>query len=144
MGTKTITVMANMGSGCAITADIREHHVVIDQPTANGGGNQGPTPLEYFLFSLAGCIGSIGHIAAGQQKIDLRAMSIKVEADLNSMGLLGKPTEDRTGFQQIRVEATIDADLTDAEKLLFLNEVCERCPLHDNIKLATDVVHCLV
>ena len=144
MGTKTIIVMANMGSGCAITADIREHHVVIDQPTANGGGNQGPTPLEYFLFSLAGCIGSIGHIAAGQQKIDLRAMSIKVEADLNSMGLLGKPTEDRTGFQQIRVEATIDADLTDAEKLAFLNEVCERCPLHDNIKLATDVVHCLV
>ena len=71
-------------------------------------------------------------------------MEIKVEADLNPMGLMGRPTDDRVGFQQLRVEAVIDADLTEAEKQVFLDEVCDRCPLHDNIKLATEVIHALV
>ncbi len=143
MPSKTVAITANMGQGWAVTADIRDHKVVIDQPTAGGGTNEGPTPLEFFLFSLAGCIGTIGRIAAGQQKIELRGMEVRVEADLNPMGLMGKPTEDRAGFQQIRVEAEIDADMTEAEKKAFLDEVCDRCPLHDNIKLATEVVHSL-
>lgn len=144
MSSKTISVTANMGQGWAINADIRGHHVVIDQPQASGGTNEGPTPLEFFLFSLAGCIGSIARIAASQQKIALRSMEVKVDADLNPMGLMGKPTDDRVGFQQLRVEAQIDADLTDEQKQVFLDEVCDRCPLHDNIKLATEVVHSLV
>ena len=79
--------------------------------------------------------------AAGQQKINLRSMQIKVEADLNPKGLMGQSTDDRVGFQQVRVEAHIDADLNDQEKQVFLDQVCERCPLHDNIKWATEVVH---
>ena len=53
MSSKTISVTANMGQGWAINADIRGHQVVIDQPQASGGTNEGPTPLEFFLFSLA-------------------------------------------------------------------------------------------
>ena len=53
-GLKTISITANMGDSSAIYADIRDHKMVIDQPTAAGGKNEGPTPLEYFLFSLAG------------------------------------------------------------------------------------------
>jgi len=142
--TKTISVTANMGSGTQVYAEIRDHKVVIDQPAAGGGKNEGPTPLEYFLFSLAGCIASIGRIAAMQQKIDLRGMEIKVDAAMNPAGLLGKETDDRVGFQTITVDASIDADLTAEQKQVFLDEVCDRCPLHDNIKLETKVEHQLV
>lgn len=144
MSSKTISVTARMGQGCAVKAEIRDHKVVIDQPQEARGTNEGPTPLEYFLFSLAGCIASIARIAATQQKIELRGMEVKVDADLNPMGLLGKPTDDRVGFQQLRVEASMDADLSEDEKKAFLDAVCDRCPLHDNIKLATEVVHQLV
>ncbi len=141
MSSKTIAITANMEAGWAIRADIRDHKVVIDQPKASGGTDEGPTPLEFFLFSIAGCIGSIARIAAGQKRIDLRGMEIKVDADLNPMGLMGKETEDRVGFSQIRISAQIDADLTDEEKNAFLDEVCNRCPLHDNVKMTTEVVH---
>lgn len=144
MASKTVSVTASMGSGWAISSDIRDHKVVIDQPQASGGTNEGPTPLEYFLFSIAGCVGSIGRIAANQQKINLKGMEIFVEADLNPKGLMGLETEDRVGFQQIRISASIDADLSDAEKQIFLDEVCDRCPLHDNTKLETEVLHQLV
>ncbi|MGB0466104.1 MAG: OsmC family protein [Pontibacterium sp.] len=143
-GLKTISVTANLGTGTTVTADIRDHKVAIDQPIAAGGKNEGPSPLEYFLFSLAGCIGSIARIAAMQQRIELRGMEIKVDASYNPAGLLGKPTEDRIGFQVITVDASIDADLDEAAKQVFLDAVCDRCPLHENIKLETRVDHQLI
>ena len=52
-------------------------------------------------------------------------MEINVEADLNPMGLMGQETEDRVGFQQIRISAKIDADLSDEEKKVIMNLVQE-------------------
>ena len=138
---KTISVSTSMGAGSQVHGDIRGHKVTIDQPTEAGGTNEGPTPLEYFLFSLAGCIASIARIAATQKKLEMRGIDVDVSADLNPAGLLGKATDDRVGFQSITVTAQIDADMSEADKTAFLDEVCDRCPLHDNIKLATWVEH---
>ncbi|MBR9829192.1 MAG: OsmC family protein [Oceanospirillales bacterium] len=138
---KRVAVNAEINDGFLVSADIRGHHMSIDQPETARGSDQGPTPLEYFLFSLGGCICTIGRIAAMQQKLDLRSMKVSVEGDYNPAGLLGKPGDDRTGFQQIQVSAEIDADMTDEEKQAFLDAVCERCPLHDNIRLETRVTH---
>lgn len=138
---KTVTIDATMGSGYAINGEIGGHQLVIDQPVAAMGTGLGPTPLEMFLFSIAGCIGTIARIVAFQKKIELRGMQVQVSGDYNPMGLLGKPTEDRIGFQQIRVSAVIDADLGDAEKAAFLDEVCHRCPLHDTVVAGTEVLH---
>lgn len=140
---KVISVSASMRAGAQVHADIRGHKVTIDQPAQAGGTDEGPTPLEYFLFSLGGCIASIARIAATQQKLEMRGIDIDVSADLNPAGLLGKSTDDRVGFQSITVKAQIDADMSEAEKVKFLDEVCDRCPLHDNIKLATKVEHSL-
>ncbi|EXJ10755.1 MULTISPECIES: OsmC family protein [Nitrincola] len=139
--TKTINVEASLDQGFTVRGAIGEHSLVIDQPVSAKGAGLGPTPLEMFLFSLAGCIGTIGRIAAFQKKINLKGMHITVEGDYNPAGLLGKPTDDRMGFQEIRIRAVIDADMSDAEKEAFLDEVCHRCPLHDNTRLETQVVH---
>ena len=141
--TKTVRVETLMEESFRVESTIRGHKVIIDQPTAGGGTDEGPTPLEYFLFSLAGCVGTIGRIAAKQKKIELRRFAVSAEGDYDPAGLLGKPTENRSGFQVVRITAEIDADMTPAEKQAFLDEVCERCPLHNNIKLATEVVHTL-
>lgn len=144
MSSKRVSVTAKMSDGYRIEADIRGHQMVIDQPKASGGNDSGPTPLELFHFSLAGCIGSIARIAAMQQRIDLRAMSITVEGDLNPAGLLGKESPDRNGFQSLQISATIDADLDEEQKQRFLDEVCARCPLHDNVHYETQISHHLL
>ncbi|SFG00901.1 OsmC family protein [Neptunomonas qingdaonensis] len=141
--TKTVRVETLMEDSFRVESTIRGHKVIIDQPAAGGGSDEGPTPLEYFLFSLAGCVATIGRVAARQRKIELRRFAVFAEGDYDPAGLLGKPTENRSGFQVVRVTAEIDADMTAQEKQAFLDEVCERCPLHDNIKLSTDVVHTL-
>jgi uncharacterized OsmC-like protein len=138
---KAISVTSHMGDNTLVTADIRGHEVTIDQPASGGGKDRGPTPLEYFLFSIGGCINSIARIVAMQTKLDLRSMDVTVSGELDPMVLLGKKDDVRAGFQTITVSATIDADMSDDEKRDFLDLVCKRCPLHDNVKLATELNH---
>ncbi len=140
---RTVAVNANMAAGFAISGDIDGHKVIIDQPVAAKGSGLGPTPLQILLFAIGGCIGTIGRIAAFQKKITLRGMQVQVEGDYDPAGLLGKESEHRVGFTEIRIKAVIDADLTDEEKSAFLDEVCKRCPLHDNLTHTSRVLHCL-
>jgi len=138
---KTVQVEAQMQEGFAIQTNINGHQLVIDQPKGARGTDLGPTPLEMFLFSIGGCIGTLARILAMQKKINLNGLKVQVEGDYNPAGLLGKETDDRIGFQQIRISAEIDSDMSAEEKQAFLDEVCHRCPLHDNISLETAVVH---
>lgn len=138
---KTVSVNARMDAGFCIQSTINGHQLTIDQPESARGSNRGPSPLETFLFAVAGCVGTLGRIIAMQRRLELRGMTVKAEGDYNPAGLLGKETADRTGFQQIRISASIDADWSEAEQVAFLDEVCRRCPLHDNVSLETAVVH---
>ncbi|MDV2962382.1 OsmC family protein [Shewanella algae] len=138
MPEKIIELETKMGKGWKVTAQVREHTLVIDQPTA---GNEGANPLETFLFSLGGCISAIARMVAREQKIDLRGMNIKVRGEMNSDGLLGKASEDPVGFRRITLDADIDADMTAEQKQQFLDTVCHRCPVHDHLLSASRVEH---
>ncbi len=37
-------------------AKARNHFLVIDEPVASGGDNNGPTPVEYLLTAIGGCV----------------------------------------------------------------------------------------
>jgi uncharacterized OsmC-like protein len=89
--------------------------------------------------ALAGCIASIARLAAHQKKIALRGMEVTVEGELDVDTLLGKSQQNRAGFPGITVRAKIDADLTDEQKRVFLEEVDKRCPVSDNLRQLTTV-----
>src|SRR5690606_13451728 len=76
---------------------------------------------------LGGCFGTIGRFVAHQRRIELRGMRFEIEADYDPDGLLGRNPEVRPGFQEIRMRVDIDADLTEAQKQEFLEEVERRC-----------------
>jgi len=140
MSNKKVEIVATLGPSMKIDSQVRTHHMVIDFPKPAGGTDAGPTPLEYLLCALAGCIGSIGRIVAHQRKIALRGMEIAVSGELDVDVLLGKSKANRAGFGGIVVRVKIDADLTDEQKREFLKEVDERCPVSDNLRQVTSVV----
>jgi uncharacterized OsmC-like protein len=104
-----------------------------------GGDDQGKNPLEMFLSSLPACICAIGRIIANQRRIDLRGIEVDVEGDIDKDFLLGKTTEGRAGFTEIRSFVNIDADMTKEEKESFLNDIAKRCPIADNMAFTTVV-----
>lgn len=138
MADKIIEVKTHMGEGWKVTAQIREHLLVIDQPSAT---NEGANPLETFLFSLAGCISAIAKMVARDRGIVLHQFDVDVKAVMNTAGLLGQATDDPVGFKEINLQAHIEADLSDEEKQAFLDAVCHRCPVHDNLLHPTLVRH---
>lgn len=140
MALKTLRATGHMGAGMTIEIMCGEHKVFMDQPKNAGGADLGPAPPELILAAYAGCVGSIGRIMAHQEKINLRGMRFEVEADYDPDRLLGRETSARTGFQQIRLNVEIDADLDDAAKQDFLERIEARCPILDNLANETPVV----
>lgn len=141
---KNVEIAATLGAGMKIECRAGRHTVLIDQPRSGAGTDTGPTPLEYLFCALAGCIASVGRIAAHQKKIALRGMEVNVSGELDVDVLLGKTKQSRAGFSGITVRAKIDADLTDEQKREFLREVDERCPVSDNLRQLTQVTTELV
>jgi uncharacterized OsmC-like protein len=133
MAKKTVSVESTLNEKFVIASDVRGHKVVIDQPANAVGTDTGPTPLELVLVSLAGCIGTLGRIIAMQRRITMRGMTIRVEGDLDTDGLLGKPFDGRIGFEGISIAVDVDADMTDDEKNAFIHEVDRRCPVSENL-----------
>ena len=75
----------------------------VDHPTVLVGTDKGPTPVEWLLHALAGCLtAGIANIAAARG-IELTEVTSTVEGDIDLNGILGLNDQVRNGFQQIRV-----------------------------------------
>lgn len=87
-----------------------------DHPTLGHG--HGPTPHEYVLHALAGCLTLGIATTAAARKIELTKIESIVEGDIDVRGVLGVSPEVRNGFSQIRatflVEGDADNDTLDA------------------------------
>ncbi|HUU09411.1 MAG TPA: OsmC family protein [Phycisphaerae bacterium] len=133
MPAKNVLVEIRQGEGFKTECTAGKHTVVIDQPAALGGTDEGPTPLDYQCISLGGCIAAIGRIIAKQRRLPIRGIQVSVEGKLNTDRLLGKTSQDRTGFSSFSVVVAIDADLSREEKAKLLSEIDDRCPVSDNL-----------
>lgn len=133
MAVKTVKVESVLDAKFKLECTSHGRTVIVDQPANAGGTDEGPTPLDYLLVSVAGCIGTIARIIAMQKRIALRGMKITVEGDINTDGLLGKPTDDPIGYKEIRIVADIDSDMTAEEKEAFIHDVDARCPVSFNL-----------
>lgn len=139
MPKKTVKVDAKLQDNFRVEAHMGNHTVIIDQPKAGGGEDQGPNPLQVQLLALAGCLGAIGRIVANQEKLDLRGLDISVQGDLDTDFLLGQTEDGRAGFSSISATVGVDADMTGEEKREFLEKVDSRCPISDVMANGTDV-----
>lgn len=87
-----------------------------DHPAVLVGRDQGPTPVEFLLHSLASCLtAGIGNIAAARG-VTLHEVESTVEGDIDLRAILGLTEEVRNGYQGIRVNFKIKGDAP-AEKL---------------------------
>ena len=87
-----------------------------DHPPVLCGKGNAPTPVEFLMHAIAGCItAGIGNIASARG-IELESVECTVEGDLDVQGLLGLSDEVRNGYQGLRLSYKIKGD-ADAETL---------------------------
>jgi putative redox protein len=139
MPAKTVQVEVRQESGFRTECKAGKHVVIIDQPTPAGGTDAGPTPLDIQLIALGGCIAAIGRIIANQRKLPVRSLEVVVEGQLDTDGLLGRPTQNRVGFLSVTALVKVDAAMSEAEKAQFVHDIDARCPISENLQNATPV-----
>ncbi len=111
----------------------------IDHPEVFASEDHGPTPVEYVLVGLAGCL-TAGIAAVAQHRgIQLRSVRARLEGDMDIQGILGMDREVRNGFDDVRVTFEIDADATREEVEALVAQSQKRSAVYDLLTNPTQV-----
>lgn len=111
----------------------------LDHPVEFASEDHGPTPVEYVLVGLAGCL-TAGIAAVAQNRgIQLNSVKATLEGDLNILGILGGDPEVRNGFNQVRVHYDIDADASSEDIEALVAQSQKRSAVFDIITNPTNV-----
>jgi uncharacterized OsmC-like protein len=102
-----------------------------DHPVVLTGHDVGPAPVEFLLYALASCItAGIGNIAAARG-IALTRVESTVVGDIDLQGIFGMSDEVRNGYQQVRMELTIEGDAPDEVLAEIVEQSRSRSAVYD-------------
>lgn len=134
-----VTVAGTSESSTRLNMAVRGFEFAIDEPESLGGTDSGPNPVEFVLAGLAGCINVVVHMVAAERGVTIRGLRVQVDGELDPARLMAKPTENRAGFEWIRLTADVDSD-AGAEEIDEILRIAEsRCPVADNLGGTTPV-----
>lgn len=119
--------------------DREERRFEIDEPQVLCGEDLGANPVEYLLVALSGCLTTSLIAHAAVKGIEITRLSSRYEGDLDLRGFLGISEDVPVGFQTIRVFFTIEADISEAEKVELIKMAQKYSPVFNTIAKATPV-----
>lgn len=122
----TIQVVRDLSHKMKHTVRVRQHVFAVDEPVANGGEDEGPTPHDVYDGALGACKAMTVLWYAQRKKIPLEDIAVSVERD---------DSAERQGTYRLRVTLSLGGELSDAHRRELL-AVAEKCPVH---KLMTTV-----
>jgi uncharacterized OsmC-like protein len=110
-----------------------------DEPPLLLGEDIGPNPVEYLLTGLAACMttGLVYHAAA--RGIELKSVESRLEGDIDLRGFLGISPDVKVGYKSIRVDFTIDADISYKQKEELIEMAQKYSPVFHTIFNATPI-----
>lgn len=113
--------------GLRFAAQIRQHRVMVDQPTAGGGGDSAPTPLELLGASLGTCVAL--YVQQFCQARSLPYQGMRVEVDPHG-------AHGRIGRFDVRV---VLPEALPPHYAQMLERVARSCPAHNTLTQGAEV-----
>ena len=112
-------------------AKTRNHFLTIDEPVASGGGDNGPTPVEYLLTAVGGCVSITLRMYAERKGWDVGKITVNVsqKEEVTSDGIK-KWLEEDIYFENEITE--------DQRKRLLV--IAGKCPVAKMVKGETNIV----
>ena len=110
-----------------------------DHPEIFASQDNGPTPVEYVLVGLAGCLTAGVASVAQNREIQLRSVKATLEGAMDIQGILGIDGDVRNGFNDIQVNFEIDADATQEEIEALVAQSQKRSAVYDIIANPSNV-----
>ncbi|MBS1803162.1 MAG: OsmC family protein [Acidobacteria bacterium] len=95
-----------------------------DEPVILLGKDNAANPAEYLLHALASCLTSAMVYHAAARGVQIEAVESSIEGNLDARGLLNLDNKVRPGYQGIRVNFKVKADVPDEQ----LQEIAQLGP----------------
>ena len=110
-----------------------------DHPELFAAEDNGATPVEVLLVSLASCL-TAGVAAVAQNRgIQLHSISATLQGNMDVRGILGVDPEVRNGFSDIKIIYNIDADASPDEIKALVAQSQKRSAVYDVVTNPTNV-----
>lgn len=135
---------SRLQSGFRSEVSIRQHALVVDEPTALGGSDSGPNPIEMLLAALGACQEITYRAYATAMHIPLDSVSVRLTGDIDLRGFFGVNDAIRAGFQQIHGEVHITSSASATELARLKAAVDSHCPVLDMLSTPVPVTLALV
>lgn len=111
----------------------RLHHLLSDEPAANGGSDLGPDPYELLLMSLGACTSMTLRMYANHKKLPVEDIEVRLRHDR----IHARDCEDceTTEGYVSRIERIIRyaGSLSEEQHRRFM-EIAGKCPIHRTLK----------
>ncbi|WP_435415975.1 OsmC family protein [Polaribacter aestuariivivens] len=108
-------------------AKMRNHFAVIDEPVNFGGDDNGPTPVEYLLTAIGGCVAITLRMYAERKGWNVGEIAVNVSQvkDENS--------------SYLKEEISFSKEIDEKQKTKLL-EIAGKCPVAKMVKGETEIV----
>jgi putative redox protein len=117
-------------AGDRFQLQVRGHRLLCDQPEADGGDDQGPTPTELFVASLAACVAFYARRFLARH--DLEATGLRVETAFTMSP--DRPARVAT----ITLRLLLPQPLEDNRRRALL-AVVDHCTVHNSLRIPPEV-----
>jgi len=132
-----LQVRMKLGGACPshsrTDVSVRDVRVTIDEPVERGGTNLGLSPTETLMASLVGCTNVITHKVAKKNGVELKAMSVRLEADFDRRGVT-LAEEVAVPFPSVTLYIDVTTDADDAAIERVKRELAMFCPVSKVIR----------
>ncbi len=119
--------------GVRSVASMKGKKLIIDEPAALGGTDQGPNPVELILSALGGCISVVINMLAPKYQVEIKDIRVQVEGDIDLDGFLEKNLDVRPGLQQIRYHVSVDSPAPSENVEKLIRHMERICPVKDTL-----------
>lgn len=114
---------------------IRNHFVITDEPTDLGGDDNGPTPIEYLLNAIGGCVAITLRMYSERKKWDLGKITVTVSQKTE--------TTDNGIVKSLVEEISFEKEITEDQHKRLLN-IAGKCPVAKMVKGETKIETAIV
>ena len=128
-----LRAQGRIGEGVSCKIETGKALVVAGLHPATGGSGQAACSGDMLLEALVACAGVTLNAVATALGIELRDASLQAEGDLDFRGTLGLSKEVPVGFQNIRLQFTLDTDATEEELTTLLRLTERYCVVYQTL-----------
>ena len=134
-----MTVIARSLQNLQVQIQASKHQILADEPLSLGGEDQGPSPYDLLLSSLAACKVMTVHMYARRKQWPVETVTISLSHDkIYARDCNDCDSSPNAKIDIIHAEISFEGELDEAQ-IARLAQIADRCPVHRTLTSETKI-----